>query len=79
MKKKRMLTLEDLFKFCKSQKLYSFSSKEKGYQLCVAVPAHFEKEDESSSNIGTLSSSIVVGTWGANGWQSGGGLDFDIG
>ena len=51
MKKKRMLTLEDLFKFCKSQKLYSFSSKEKGYQLCVAVPAHFEKEDESSSSL----------------------------
>lgn len=51
MKKKRMLTLEDLFKFCKSQKLYSFSSKETGYQLCVAVPAHFEKEDESSSSL----------------------------
>lgn len=49
--KKKILTLEDLVKFCKEQKLYSFSSKEKGYQLCVAVPAQFEKEENDSSSL----------------------------
>ena len=44
--KKKLLTLEDLVKFCKAQKLFSFSSKDSGYQLCVAVPASFAKEDE---------------------------------
>lgn len=50
MKKKKLLTLEDLVKFCKAQKVYSFSSKESGEPLCVAVPATFEqKESENSS------------------------------
>ena len=49
MKKKKMLTLEDLVKFCENQKLYSFSSKETGQPLCVQVPATFEKTDEEST------------------------------
>lgn len=49
--RKKLLTLEDLVKFCKEQKIYSFSSKEKGYQLCVAIPAQFEKEEDESSSL----------------------------
>ena len=51
MKKKKLLTLEDLVKFCREQKLYSFSSKESGYQLCVRVPAHFDKKDSENSSL----------------------------
>ena len=51
MKKKKMLTLEDLFKFCKAQKVYAFNSKESGYQLCVAVPATFEQEENEDSSL----------------------------
>lgn len=47
--KKKLLTLEDLAKFCREQKMFSFSSKENGYQLCVRIPATFEKKDENSS------------------------------
>ena len=51
MKRKRLLTLEDLVKFCKEQKLYSFSSKDSGYQLCVRVPASFEKKEAVDSSL----------------------------
>ena len=51
MKKKKLLTLEDLVKFCKAQKLYSFSSKEQGYPICVMVPATFEKNETESSQL----------------------------
>lgn len=50
--RKKLLTLEDLVKFCQEQKLYSFSAKETGEPICVLVPATFEKnedEDEESS------------------------------
>lgn len=48
--KKKILTLEDLVKFCREQKMFSFSSKENGEPICVAIPATFEKkEDENSS------------------------------
>ena len=43
---KKLLTLADLEKFCQEQKLMNFSSKETGYQLCVHVPATFEKQEE---------------------------------
>lgn len=49
--KKKILTLEDLVKFCKAQKMYSFSSKENGEPLCVAIPAVFEKEENQSSTL----------------------------
>lgn len=39
---KKLLTLEDLAKFCKEQNFSNFSSKDTGYQLSVQVPAHFE-------------------------------------
>lgn len=45
-KKKKLLTIEDLVKFCENQKLTSFSAKESGYQLAVQVPAVFKKVDK---------------------------------
>ena len=43
---KKILTLEDLEQFCQEQKLMKFSSQETGYQLCVHVPATFEKQED---------------------------------
>jgi hypothetical protein len=42
---KKLLTLEDLAKFCKEQNFSNFSSKDTGYQLSVQVPANFEVEN----------------------------------
>ena len=39
---KKLLTLEDLAKFCKEQNFSKFSSKDTGYQLSVQVTEHFE-------------------------------------
>ena len=50
MAKKRMLTLEDLVQFCEEQKFYKFSAEESGYQLCVQVPATYEKSDDKSDS-----------------------------
>lgn len=49
--KKKLLTLEDLVKFCREQKMFSFSSKDSGYQLCVMVPATFAKDDTEDSSL----------------------------
>ena len=49
--KKKLLTLEDLVKFCKEQKMFSFSAKDSGYQLCVQVPAVFKKKEEENSSL----------------------------
>lgn len=52
--KKKILTLEDLVKFCKTQqmKTFSFSSKDNdGEPLCVAIPATFEKKEDEESKL----------------------------
>ena len=49
--KKKLLTLEDLVKFCKAQKMFNFSSKESGYQICVQVPATFAKKEDPQSSL----------------------------
>ena len=49
-KKKRLLSIEDLVKFCEEQKLYSFNSKETGYKLSVQVPANFEVDENIDDN-----------------------------
>ena len=38
MKRRKLLTLEQLVSFCADQKFYSFSSKDSGYTLSVQVP-----------------------------------------
>ena len=42
---KKILTSEDLARFCEAQNLFRFSADESGYQLCVSVPAQFEQSD----------------------------------
>lgn len=42
---KKLLTLEDLAKFCKEHSFFNFSSKDTGYQLSVQVPTNFEVEN----------------------------------
>ena len=56
--RKKLLTLEDLVKFCREQKLFSFSAKDTGYQICVHVPATFKKKEVDSSSLffGTIKS-----------------------
>ena len=48
---KKILTLEDLVKFCEQQNFAKFSSAESGYQLCVTVPAKFEKDNSNDSQM----------------------------
>lgn len=45
MRKKRLLTFEDLYNFVSNHNLGNFSAAETGYQLCVQAPAVFEKEE----------------------------------
>ena len=49
-KKKTILTTEDLIKFCKEQGFSNFSSKESGYQLAVKIPTIFEVEENVDEN-----------------------------
>ena len=46
---KKILTLDDLAKFCEQQNFAKFSSAESGYQLCVTIPAKFEKDNSDDS------------------------------
>ena len=43
---RKLLTIDDLVKFCSEQNFTRFSSKETGYKLSVQVPATFEVDDE---------------------------------
>lgn len=61
---KKMLTLDDLVKVCKEQKLIKFNSKEVGYPLHVQIPAKFEIDDEESSS--TLYANVQVMHTGRN-------------
>ena len=46
MSNKKLLTLEQLVKFCEERNFSSFNSKENGYSLSVQVPGTFAiKED----------------------------------
>lgn len=49
-KRKKMLTVEDLYKFCLENNFAKFSAKESGYQLAVQVPTTFEVDDTSDDN-----------------------------
>ena len=51
MAKKKILSIEDLIKFCEEQHFTKFSAKESGYQLCVEVPAVFEKEEYKDDSL----------------------------
>lgn len=47
---KKLLTLDDLVKFCKKEKFYSFSAQDTGYQLAVQIPSTFEISNEYIDN-----------------------------
>lgn len=44
--KKKILTLDDLVRFCESRGLLSFNAEDSGYQLCVQIPAQFSLSQE---------------------------------
>nr|DAF26972.1 MAG TPA: hypothetical protein [Caudoviricetes sp.] len=48
--KKKILTEDDLLKFCQEQKFAKFSSKDTGYQLALKVPTTFEVNDTVDEN-----------------------------
>lgn len=48
--KKKILTEDDLLKFCQEQKFAKFSSKDSGYQLALKVPTTFEVDDTVDEN-----------------------------
>ena len=48
--KKKILTEDDLLKFCQEQKFAKFSSKDTGYQLAVKVPTTFEVDNTVDDN-----------------------------
>lgn len=48
--KKKILTEDDLLRFCEEQKFARFSSKDTGYQLAVKVPTTFEVDDNVDDN-----------------------------
>lgn len=48
--KKKILTEDDLLKFCQEQNFAKFSSKDTGYQLALKVPTTFEIDDIVDDN-----------------------------
>lgn len=63
---KKLLTLEDLAKFCKEQNFSNFSSKDTGYQLSVQVPANFEVEGNTYQDNTLLFGKVKVFHIGPN-------------
>ena len=51
---KRILTLEDLVKFCSDNNLLQFDAAEKGYALAVKVPATFEEVETDDAHRGMM-------------------------
>ena len=47
---KRIMTVEDLVKFCEEQNFAKFNADESGYKLCVQIPSVYESDDEKSSD-----------------------------
>ena len=58
--KKKILTIEDLVRFCKEKDLRNFSSEESGYSLSVKVPSTFSVEDDDISRKGLMKLKIRV-------------------
>lgn len=50
MKKRRLLTIDDLVRFCQDQNVVRFSSKQSGYQIAVQVPTTFEVDESEDDN-----------------------------
>ena len=50
MNQRKLMTIDDLVKFCREQNFTKFSSKESGYKLAVQVPAQFEINREQKDD-----------------------------
>lgn len=64
--KKKLLTLEDLVRFCQEQKLYSFNAKETGEPICVLVPATFKKNEDKDEESSLMYATVKVFHTGRN-------------
>ena len=64
LKYKKLLTINDLVKFCEAQNFSHFSSKETGYQICVQIPTKFEQLDDSDEDM--LFAPVLAFHTGAN-------------
>ena len=64
--KKKLLTLDDLVKFCQDRKLYSFSAKDSGYQICALVPATFKKNEDEDTESSLLYATVKAFHTGEN-------------
>ena len=51
---KRILTLEDLIRFCSENDIAHFDASEKGYSLAVKVPAVFEEVESDDAHRGMM-------------------------
>ncbi len=60
MAKNKILTIEDLIKFCKSNKMYTFSSKESGKPIVVQSIQDFSSADIEESEDGKLYCKVRV-------------------
>ena len=47
----KLLTLDDLVKFCEQNNFAKFSAKDSGYQICVQIPARFSNDEEIDNNL----------------------------
>lgn len=48
--KRKLLTIEDLVRFCQENKFSKFSSTDSGYQLAVQIPTSFEIDQSETDN-----------------------------
>lgn len=47
----KLLTLDDLVKFCEQNNFAKFNAKDSGYQICVQIPARFDKDDAEDDQL----------------------------
>ena len=47
----KLLTLDDLVKFCEQNNFAKFSAKDSGYQICVQIPVRFSIDEEIDNNL----------------------------
>lgn len=66
MKKKKLLTLEDLAIFCQKHKLYSFDAKQEGYQLCVQSYSTVNNFDEDNNDSSLVYADVIAFHTGLN-------------
>ena len=60
MAKNKILTIEDLIKFCRTNKMYTFSSKESGMPIVVQSIQDFSSADIEESDDGKLYCKVRV-------------------